>query len=76
MVSALFLPQLKGTMTFFRFGRVKALQRLGFILKGMVSYKLRIELGYARDLYKLVPIFDGTCLPPKNSMRLVARMLQ
>lgn len=66
MLSSFFLPQLKGTKTFFRFGREKALQRLGFILKGVLSYKLRIDLGYARDLYKLVPIFDSTCLPPNK----------
>lgn len=66
MLSSFFLAQLKGTNIFFRFGREKALQRLGFLLKGVLSYKLAIDLGYARDLYKLVPIFDGTCLPPNK----------
>lgn len=66
MLSSFFLPQLKDTKTFFRFGREKALWRLGFILKGVLSYNLRTDLGYARDPYKLVPIFDGTCLPPNK----------
>lgn len=48
---------------FLRFGAEKPLQRLGLILKEVLSYKLRIDLGYVRDLYKLVRVFDGTCLP-------------
>lgn len=66
MLSSFFLPQFKGTKTFFRFGRQKALERLGFTLQGMLFYKLRIDLGYARDLYKVVPIFDGTCISPNK----------
>lgn len=50
MVASFFLPQLKGTKTFFRFGREKALQRLGFILIGVLSYKMRTDLSYARDI--------------------------
>lgn len=54
IVHSLFLlPQLQGTKTFFGFGGKKPLQRLGFVLKGALPFKLRTDLGYARDLYKM-----------------------
>lgn len=47
------LPELQGTKTFFGFGGKKPLQRLGFVLKGALPFKLKTDLGYARDLYKM-----------------------